>query len=263
MFIISVFRLCGDMPSQLLLFVHSLLLSMLTPLFLPPLSVSLAYFVLAVPICGCLGKHSCMSSQFLILNACSRLQHEMHDVLLTKTLELCWIPSRVDILGNDEADLNAKSASLQAAQPIRLQYIDWYPLLKEKFNEKWMRGWRVKPSKLRELCDTPDIFTNTHMTRRGEIIMDGLQCGHTNLTHGYLMSSNVREPPPGCPACRDSTLTVHHLMFDCAALQRIRRQCFSIYQCRNNPTFVDILGPNTKPNEVILFLNRTLAYDLI
>ena len=76
------------------------------------------------------------------------------------------------------------------------------------------------------------------------------------------MNSNVREPPPGCPACHDSTLTVHHLrfdqgVFDCAALQHIRRQCFSIYERRNNTTFVDIPGPNTKPNEVILFLKRT------
>ena len=186
-------------------------------------------------------------------SVCRRLQHEMHDILLTKTLELCWIPSHVGILGNEEADLNAKRASLQAAQPIRLQYTDWYPLLKEKFNEKWMSGWRVKPSKLRDLCDTSVVFTNTHMTRRGEIIMNRLRCGHTNLTHGYLMNSNVREPPPGCPACQDSTLTVHHLMLDCAALQRIRRQCFSIYQRRNNPSFVDIPGPNTKPNEVIIF----------
>ena len=80
---------------------------------------------------------------------CRRLQHEMHDILLTKTLELCWIPSHVGILGNEEADLNAKHTSLQAAQRI-LQYTDWYPLLKEKLNEKLMRGWRVKPSRLRE-----------------------------------------------------------------------------------------------------------------
>ena len=48
----------------------------------------------------------------------------MHDILLTKTLELCWIPSHVGILGNEEADLNADHSSLQAAEPIRLQYTD-------------------------------------------------------------------------------------------------------------------------------------------
>ena len=89
----------------------------------------------------------------------------MHDILLTKTLELCWIPSRVGILGNEEADLNVKRALFQASQPIRLHYSDWYPLLQENFKEKWMRGWRVKLSELRELCDTLDVFINTHMTR--------------------------------------------------------------------------------------------------
>ena len=43
-----------------------LLLSILTPLFLPSSSVSLSHFVLAVPMGECLGKHSCMSSIFPI-----------------------------------------------------------------------------------------------------------------------------------------------------------------------------------------------------
>ena len=40
----------------------ALLLSILTPLFLPSSSVSLSYFVLAVPMSECLWKHLCMSS---------------------------------------------------------------------------------------------------------------------------------------------------------------------------------------------------------
>ena len=47
-------------------FVPALLLSILTPDFLPSSSVSLSYFVLAVPMRECLGKHSCMSSPFPI-----------------------------------------------------------------------------------------------------------------------------------------------------------------------------------------------------
>ena len=42
------------------------LLSILLPIFLHTLSVSLSYFVLAVPMRECLGKHSCMSSRFPI-----------------------------------------------------------------------------------------------------------------------------------------------------------------------------------------------------
>ena len=37
----------------------------LTPLFLPSSSVSLSYFILAVPMSKCLRKHSCVNSHFL------------------------------------------------------------------------------------------------------------------------------------------------------------------------------------------------------
>ena len=49
------------------------LISTLTPLFLPSSSVSLSYFIIAVPMREYLGKHSCMSSLFpiAILNGTS------------------------------------------------------------------------------------------------------------------------------------------------------------------------------------------------
>ena len=53
-------------PSGLLYFMLALLLSILTPLFVPSSSVSLSCFVLSVPMCECLGKHSSMSSPFNI-----------------------------------------------------------------------------------------------------------------------------------------------------------------------------------------------------
>ena len=45
-------------------------------------------------------------------SVCRRLQHEMHDVLLTNIVELCWIPSHVGVLGNEEADLTAEPLNL-------------------------------------------------------------------------------------------------------------------------------------------------------
>ena len=84
MFIIIVFWLGCDRPTGLLLFVPALLISILTPLFLPSSSVSLSYFVLSVPMRECFGKHSCMSSQFpiAILNGIffPTVQLQMHNV---------------------------------------------------------------------------------------------------------------------------------------------------------------------------------------
>ena len=63
----------------------ALLLSILKPLILPFSSVSLSYFVLAVPMRQCLGKYLCMNSPFLIaiLNcACffPTVQLQVHNV---------------------------------------------------------------------------------------------------------------------------------------------------------------------------------------
>ena len=59
-------------------------LSILMPLFLTSLSVSLSYFILAVPMSVCLGKHSCMSFAFPIamLNGTFflKVQLQVHNV---------------------------------------------------------------------------------------------------------------------------------------------------------------------------------------
>ena len=63
MFIIIVFRLVNDRLLELLFsFVSAVLLSILTPLLSS--SVSLPYFILAVPMGECLGKVSCLNSTF-------------------------------------------------------------------------------------------------------------------------------------------------------------------------------------------------------
>ena len=64
MFIIILFWLGCDSPSLLLLFVPALLPSTLTHLFLPSSPVSLSYFILAGPMCECLGKKLLHGFQF-------------------------------------------------------------------------------------------------------------------------------------------------------------------------------------------------------
>ena len=73
MFINIVFGLGSDRLSGLVSFAIALPFFMLAPLFLPSSSVSLSYFIFAVPMLDCLGKHSCKSSSFpiAILNGTS------------------------------------------------------------------------------------------------------------------------------------------------------------------------------------------------
>ena len=51
---------------MIIFFRATLLLSLLTPLYLPSSSVSLSCFILAVPMRKSLGKHWCISSTFPI-----------------------------------------------------------------------------------------------------------------------------------------------------------------------------------------------------
>ena len=137
----------------------------------------------------------------ILLTVCCRFQHEICDILITKTIELCWILSHAGILGIEEADMSTKCISVQATQVIRLQYTDWYPLVKAKFHEKFTNGWRLRPSKLRYVLNATGIWDEIHVMRRRAVIMRRLRCGHTKLTHGYLTNNNVLEAPPGCTAC--------------------------------------------------------------
>ena len=79
-----------------------LLLSILTPLFLPSSSVSLSYFVLAIPMRECLGKHSYMSSPcpIAILNCTClfpTLQLQVHNVYSErKTRNSCALVNLYD-----------------------------------------------------------------------------------------------------------------------------------------------------------------------
>ena len=92
-FIIIVFWLCRDRLARLIPFVPALLLSILTSLFLPSSSVSLSYFILAVPMRECLGKHSCMSSPFPIsvfLDIKKAFDAVDHKIILSK-FDFYWI----------------------------------------------------------------------------------------------------------------------------------------------------------------------------
>ena len=86
MFIFIVFLLlCLGRRDFFFLSCSAFLLSILTPLFLPSSSVSLSYFIFAVPIRESFGKHACMSSScpIAILNGTCFLravQLQVHNV---------------------------------------------------------------------------------------------------------------------------------------------------------------------------------------
>jgi ribonuclease HI len=194
------------------------------------------------------------------------LQHQIDNLNQEgKTVKLCWIPSHVGIDGNESADKLAKAAALLPAEHIMIFYADWYPIIANKIHTRWKENWQREGKFLLKIQTDPGSRKREQLSRRNEVVLNRLRCGHTRLTHEYLMNSAVQEPPPGCPLCLRTRLTVHHVIIDCPVLSNARRQYISLFADDHHPprTIKDVLGGSAHIAEVLQFLQKINAYDLI
>ena len=104
----------------------ALLLSMLTHLFLS--SLSLSYFILALPMLNCLGKHKCMSSSFPIVI--------LNDTFLFPTVQL-------QVHNENPARYGRNTSALVSLNTKLIECIIFAPY--ELFNvvlSTWGRKWQ-------------------------------------------------------------------------------------------------------------------------
>ena len=109
-----------------------------------------------------------------------------------KTVRFCWVPSHINITGNQKADSEARrAASVQGEIYNRtLPHRDYYRLFRQRAMEHWSTMWsEILPNnKLRSIKDTTRLWQSSlQKNRRTEIILARLRIGHTRLTYGFLM----------------------------------------------------------------------------
>ena len=108
-----------------------------------------------------------------------------------KSMQLCWVPSHINIAGNERADQLAKQGALsQDDLAYELYpYKDYYPIIKKSVVSKWQQKWiTVNYNKLRTIKYTVKSWSSsTHKVRNMEVLLTRLRIGHTRLTHGHLM----------------------------------------------------------------------------
>ncbi|GFX63664.1 putative RNA-directed DNA polymerase from transposon BS [Trichonephila clavipes] len=116
-----------------------------------------------------------------ILEITSRLYGKGFDIVF------CWLPSHVGIIGKEQTDSAARSATTHLPLAVPLS-----------------GAWPVMPM------------------RRTDVKLTRLRIGHTRLTHRHLLFG---ERAPECPSC-DVSYTVHHILLDCPVFNTHRMTLF-------------------------------------
>lgn len=130
-----------------------------------------------------------------------------------KVIEFCWIPSHVNIPGNERADTAAKAALCLPVTSMKLPASELKPYISRFCREEWQDIWNsAANNKLHAIYPTVGkCIHNNLVSRRDAVIINRLKIGHSCLTHSHLLSG---EDQPTCIKC-DTVLTVKHILLDC------------------------------------------------
>ena len=140
-----------------------------------------------------------------------------------KIIELEWVPSHMDIPGNEAADQMANEAlSLENITEIPLSYNDFRSNIKRHLNTKWQEKWdnmNTPPERTTPLYPIKPVIKDwssaNRKSREEEIILTRLRQGSCLFTKKHLFN---REPAPNCEYCQTdppTPLSISHVMLEC------------------------------------------------
>ncbi|GFU46479.1 probable RNA-directed DNA polymerase from transposon X-element [Trichonephila clavipes] len=145
-----------------------------------------------------------------ILDITSRLYSKGFDIVF------CWLPSHVGIIGNEQADSAAKSATTHL--PLAVPLSDMKRVIMHHIFNIWQESWSQQlDNKLHSVKPVIGAWPVMPM-RRTDVKLTRLRIGHTRLTHRHLLFG---ERAPECPSCHVS-YTVHHILIDCPVFNHHR-----------------------------------------
>jgi len=143
-----------------------------------------------------------------------------------KTIILCWIPSHVNIRGNERTDTASKSALSLPVTNMKLPACELLPSVSNFCLDEWQEIWdSCEGNKLHSIYPTVGIVKHSkNMSRYDSVLLNRLRIGHSRLTHSYLLCG---DGPPTCQSC-GIPLTVKHILVECTNLQDIREKYFTV-----------------------------------
>ena len=143
-------------------------------------------------------------------------------------VRFCWVPSHCGIDGNERVDQLAKETLDQDIDPLAsFHYTDMKPLVNSYIQKLVQTKWDVAAHGrdlylVKPTLGPPKQFQ--HLTRAEEVVITRLRIGHTKTTKSHILS---RGPPTGCHHC-GQTLTIDHMLLECALLQECRDEYYTV-----------------------------------
>ena len=176
------------------------------------------------------------------------------------TVNICWLPGHVGILGNELADKTAKSAlDLTAISTQEIPASDVKSYIKRIVREAWSCEWdeqTVWDFKVKEIF--PHIRKSTldlGLTRKDAWKMTRLQIGHSRLTHANIFE---REEPARCVRCGRG-LSIRHILYECDNMRQERLLHFD----PRAVSYQSLLTSREWAIKVLQFLKALGIYDNI
>ncbi|GFT56812.1 RNase H domain-containing protein [Trichonephila clavipes] len=174
-----------------------------------------------------------------ILDITSRLYSKGFDIVF------CWLPSHVGIIGNEQADNAAKSATTHL--PLAVPLSDMKRVIMHHIFKIWQESWSQQlDNKLHSVKPVIGAWPVMPM-RRTDVKLTRLRIGHTRFTHRHLLFG---ERAPECPSCHVS-YTVHHILIDCPVFNTHRMTFFH----QSVLTLSDLVGESPHHN-LFAFIRR-------
>ncbi|GFU36741.1 putative RNA-directed DNA polymerase from transposon X-element [Trichonephila clavipes] len=177
-----------------------------------------------------------------ILDITSRLYSKGFDIVF------CWLPSHVGIIGNEQADSAAKSATTHL--PLAVPLSDMKRVIMHHIFNIWQESWSQQlDNKLHSVKPVIGAWPVMPL-RRTYVKLTRLRIGHTRFTHRHLLFG---ERAPECPSCHVS-YTVHHILIDCPVFNHHRITFFN----SSHLTLPDLVGEIPHQN-LFAFIKKKLC----
>ena len=143
-------------------------------------------------------------------------------------VRFCWVPSHCGIDGNERVDQLAKETLDQDIDSrASVHSTDMKPLVNSYIQKLVQTKWDVAVHG-RDLYLVKSILGPPkklqRLTRAEEVVITRLRIGHTKATKSHILS---RGPPTVCHHC-GQTLTIDHMLLECAVLQECRDEYYTV-----------------------------------